>query len=196
MNIQMCTSQFNMYLREIFKNVTNKNGYNLINQKIQIKILLSDYIFIGNKFFYRNYENEKEIIYVTNDKLNSIKIEDIKLSYEMIKLDKKYIYNCCKKYKKRKYLFKRINKITGEILRVNSIETKIKIEIINNLNFKKSQKNSHYRNCENKILGKNSYTKSLFLYQLHTINDNSKTNLINIINKTLKINIDTNIDLN
>ena len=73
------------------------------------------------------------------------------------------------------------------MIRIKNIETKIKKEIINNLNFKKSQGDSHYRNCENKILGKNVYKKSLFLYQLHDINNNTKTKLIDYIK--LKLNI-------
>jgi hypothetical protein len=128
-------------------------------------------------------------VYETKDKLNRITFGDFELLCKTKELNKKYINNCKKKYKKRKYLLKRNNKINDEMLRINNIENKIKTEIINNLNFEKSQRNSHYRNCENKILGNNVYNKPLFLYDLHDITDNTKTKIISYINFKLKINI-------
>jgi hypothetical protein len=140
-------------------------------------------------FFYRNHKIFDEIVYETNDSLNRLTFGPLKMLFNTREINKKYINNCKKKYKKRKYFLKRTNKINDEMLRIKNIETKIKKEIINNLNFKKSQKDSHYRNCENKIIGNNSYKKPLFLYELHDISDTIKTKIINYINIKLNINL-------
>jgi hypothetical protein len=182
-------------LGEIFKNITNEDSHYLLNQPLTIKLFLNDPIFVYNQFFYRNYNISNEIVYETKDKINRITFGDFELFGKTKELNTKYIYNCCKRYKKRKYLLKRTNKINDEMIRIQNIETKIKTEIINNLNFDKSQGDSHYRNCENKILGKNVYKKPLFLYQLHDINDKTKTKIINCINLKLNINIGQDICL-
>jgi hypothetical protein len=184
-----------MPLGEIFKNITNDNSHNLLNQQFKLNIFLRNPIYIINLFFYRNYDINNEIVYETKDKLNRITFGDFGLLYKTKELNTKYINKCCKKYKKRQYLLKRTKKINDEIVRVNNIETKIKTEIINNLNFTKPQRESHYRNCENKILGNNTYTKPLFLYQLHDIDDNAKTKMMDDINLKLNINISLDICL-
>ena len=81
------------------------------------------------------------------------------------------------------------------MIRIKNIETKIKTEIINNLNFSKKTKESHYMNCKNKMLGKNSYSKCLFLYELHNISNDTKTKIINYINVKLNITIIVDICL-
>ena len=193
MSVQTYDELITMSLSKIFKDITNVNSHNLLNQSLTINFLLNDHIFINNQFFYRNYNITNEIVYETKDKLSCITFSNFELLYTTKELNTKYIYNCCKKYKKRNYLFKRTKKINDEIIRVDNIETKIKKEIINNLNFNKSQSKSHYRNCENKILDINVYKKPLFLYDLHEISNITKTKIINYIN--LKINIDINVDI-
>jgi hypothetical protein len=195
MSVQTYNKLIIMPLSEIFKNITNENSHNLFNQPLTIQFLLDDIILLDKYIFKRNYNITNKIVYETKDKLSCITFGDSKLIYNTIELSVEYINNCCKKYKKNNILLKRTNKINNEIIRVKNIETKIKTEIINNLNFKKSQGNSHYRNCENKILGKNVYNKPLFLYQLHEINNNTKTKIINYINLKLNISIDVNICL-
>ena len=195
MSIQTYNEVITMPLGEIFKNITNENSHNLFNQPLTIKILLNNPIFINNRFFYRNYNITNEIIYETKDKLSRITFGDFELLCNIKELNKKYIDNCRKKYKKRKYLLKRTNKINDEMIRIKNIETKIKTEIINNLNFSKKTKESHYMNCKNKMLGKNSYIKPLFLYDLHDISINTKNKIINYINFKLNINISVDICL-
>lgn len=193
MNVQTYNEVIIMPLNKIFKNITNENSYNLFNQPLTIKFLLNDPIFVNNQFFYKNYNITNEIIYETKDKISCIKFGDFELLCETNKLNKKYIDNCCKRYKKQNYLFKRINKINHEITRVSNIEIKIKTEIIYNLNFEKSQSKSHFINVKNKILGTKKYKKPLFLYQLHDTNDNTK--IIDYINLKLNINITLDICL-
>lgn len=195
MRIEKYNELITIPLSDLFKNITNENSYNLFKQPLQINLFLNNHIFVNNHFFYRNYDIQNEIVYETKDKLNYIKIGEFQLLGKTKELNKKYIYNCCKKYRKRKYLLKRTTKLNDEIIRVTNIETKIKTKIINNLNFKKSTRDSHYRNCENKILGKNIYYKPLFLYELHEISSNIKDKFINFINLKLNININTNICL-
>jgi adenylate kinase family enzyme len=199
MSVQTYNELIIIPLGEIFKNITNENSHNLFNGPLTINFLLNDYIFVNNQFFYRNYNIINEIVYETKDKTSCVTLGDFKLFCPTKELNPKYIANCRKKYKKRNYLLKRTDKINNEIERVNNIENKIKTEIIDNLNFTKSQRKSHYRNCKNKILGKKSYSKPLFLYQLHEhdINDTTKTKLITDINinLNLKVQIDKNVCL-
>jgi hypothetical protein len=156
---------------------------------------LNDPIFVNNQFFYRNYNITNEIVYETKDKLSRITFGEFELLCKITELNTKYINNCCKKYKKRKYLIKRTNKINNEMIRIKNIEAKIKTEIINNLNFSKKTKESHYMNCKNKMLGKNNYSKSLFLYDLHDISIYTKTKIINYINNKLNVSISVDICL-
>ena len=195
MSVQTYNEQITVPLGELFKNITNENSHNLFNQSLTINLLLHDPIFINNQCFNRNYNITNEIVYETKDKLCCITFGNLKLLCEEQRLDAKYINNCCKKYKKRNYLLKRTNKINDEMIRIQNIENKIKTEIINNLNLSKKQKKSHYMNCKNKLLDKNSYSTSLFLYDLHDISIDTKTKLINYINNKLNINISVNICL-
>ena len=156
---------------------------------------MNDPIFVNNQFFYRNYNITNEIVYETKDKLSRITFGEFELLCKITELNTKYINNCCKKYKKRKYLIKRTNKINNEMIRIKNIEAKIKTEIINNLNFSKKTKESHYMNCKNKMLGKNNYSKSLFLYDLHDISIYTKTKIINYINNKLNVSISVDICL-
>lgn len=190
MRIQPSNERITLPLGEYFKSITNENSYNLISKPLNMGFLLNEHIFVNNLFFYRDCNTTNEIAYETKDKLNRIVLSDFKVLYKTGELDKKYINNCCKKYKKRKYLLKRTNKINNELIRTTNIETKIMTEIIKNLNFTKSKKDSHCRNCENKIIGNNSYTKSLFLYELHDISDNTRTKIINHINDKLNPNVE------
>jgi hypothetical protein len=144
MSIQ--TYEEEMPLDEIFQNITSENSGDLINQPLTINLEFKNPIFLNNQFFYRNYNITNEMVYETKDTLSRITIGNFELLCKTIKINTKYIKNCCKKYKKRKYLLKRTNKINDEMIRIKNIETKIKTEIINNLNFKKSQRGSHYRN--------------------------------------------------
>jgi hypothetical protein len=138
MSVQTYNKVLTIPLEKIFKNITNENSYNLFNGPLKINVLLNNPIFVNNQFFYRNSNIINEIVYETKDKLSRIIFDDFKLLYKSIELNKKYINNCCKKYKKRNYLLKRTNKINNEMIRIKNIETKIKTEIIINLNFKKS----------------------------------------------------------
>jgi hypothetical protein len=139
MIVQTYNELITMPLGEIFKNITNKNSHNLFNQPLTINFLLNDPIFVNNHFFYRNYNITNEIVYETKDKLSRITFGEFELLCKITELNTKYINNCCKKYKKRKYLIKR-TKINNEMIRIKNIEAKIKTEIINNLNFSKKQK--------------------------------------------------------
>jgi len=195
MSVQTYNELITMPLGEIFKNITNKNSHNLFNQPLTINFLLNDPIFVNNQFFYRNYNITNEIVYETKDKLTRITFGEFELLCKITELNTKYINNCCKKYKKRKYLLKRTNKINNEMIRIKNIEAKIKTEIINNLNFSKKTKESHYMNCKNKMLGKNNYSKSLFLYDLHDISIYTKTKIINYINNKLNVSISVDICL-
>jgi len=193
MSVQTYNELITMPLGEIFKNITNKNSHNLFNQPLTINFLLNDPIFVNNQFFYRNYNITNEIVYETKDKLSRITFGEFELLCKITELNTKYINNCCKKYKKRKYLIKRTNKINNEMIRIKNIEAKIKTEIINNLNFSKKTRESHYINCKNKMLGKNNYSKSLFLYDLHDISIDTKTKIINYIN--IKLNVSISVDI-
>jgi hypothetical protein len=195
MSVQTYTQTITVPLDYLFKNITNENRQNLFNQPLQINVVMANPIYINNQFFYRDYTISDEIIYVSKDKLSCIKFGDFNLLYKTTEFSKKYVYNCCKKYKKRKYLLKRTTKINNEINRIINIEHIIQTEIIHNLNFNKKTKESHYMNCKNKIVGNNRYTKSLFLYELHNINENTKLKIINYINRTLNISIDLSICL-
>jgi len=193
---QTFTREINMSLGFLFKNITKENCYNLLNQPTQILLTLGDPIFIGDQFFYRNNDVLNEFVFETKNKQYRLIISDFELTCGIIKIKedcnyKNYRRNCCKKYKKQNYLSKRTIRINNEIDRMIKIETKIKTEIINNLNFTKSRSNSHYKNCENKITGKNVYKKPIFLFELHEITDGSKNRLIDYIN--LKLNLKMNI---
>lgn len=142
MSVQTYNEMITMPLCEIFKNITNENSHNLFNQPLTINFLLNDPIFVNSQFFYRNYNITNEIVYETKDKLSRITFGNFELLCKTKELNTKYINNCCKKYKKRKYLLKRTNKINDEMIRIKNIETKIKTEIINNLNFSKKTKES------------------------------------------------------
>jgi hypothetical protein len=195
MSVQTYNKLITMSIGEIFKNITNENSHNLFNQSLTIDFLLNDHIFVNNQIFYRNYKIINELVYETEDTLNRITFGNFELLYKTTELNTKYINNCCKKYKKRKYLLKRTNKINEEMIRVQNIENKIATEIISYLNFSKKTKDSHYMNCKNKILGKNKYSKSLFLYDLHDISIDTKTKIINYINNKLNVSISVNICL-
>ena len=121
-------------LNQLFKNIINEKCYNLSNQQLKINLFLSEIIYVNNLFFRRNYDINNEVVYETEDKLNCIKLGNIKLLSNTVELNKIYIYNCIKKYKKRKYLPKRTKIINDEINRVINIENRIKNEIINNIN--------------------------------------------------------------
>jgi hypothetical protein len=194
MSVQTYNELITMPLGEIFKNITNENSHNLFNQPLTINFLLNDPIFVNNQFFYRNYNITNEIVYEADNKLSPITFGDFELLCKTTELNTNYINDCCEEYKKTGELIKRTNKINHEINRITNIEIKIKTEIINNLNFRKNPKKSHYMNCKNK-LSKNVYKKPLFLYQLHDINDNTKTKIINYINLKLNINISVDICL-
>ena len=101
------------------------NSHNLFNQPLTINFLLNYHIFVNNQFFYRNYNINNEIVYETKDKLSRITFGNFELLCKTKELNTKYINNCCKKYKKRKYLLKRTNKINDEMIKIKNIETKI-----------------------------------------------------------------------
>lgn len=71
-------------------------------------------------FFYRNYNITNEIVYETKDKLSRITFGNFELLCKTKELNTKYINNCCKKYKKIKYLLKRTNKINDEMIRIKT----------------------------------------------------------------------------
>lgn len=150
MSVQTYNELITMPIGEIFKNITNKNSHNLFNQPLTINFLLNDPIFVNNQFFYRNYNITNEIVYETKDKLSRITFGEFELLCKITEFNTNYINDCCEEYKKTGELIKRTNKINHEINRITNIEIKIKTEIINNLNFRKNPKKSHYMNCKNK----------------------------------------------
>ena len=193
MTVQIYNNVITIPLSNLFKNITNENSYNLCNQPLQFNCLLNDTILVNNQVFYRNNYIINEIIYETEDKLSSIKMGDFELLCNTKELDKTYISNCCKRYKRTNMLVKRTKQIQDELSRVNTIETKIRTEIIHNLNFKKPRCKSHYRNCKHKMLCNKNIT--LFLYDLHKINDETKTKIINYIQDNINIVLDLNVEL-
>ena len=104
MSVQTYNQLLTMPLGELFKNITNENNHNLFNQPLTINFLLNDPIFVNNQFFYRNYNITNEIVYETKDKLSRITFGNFELLCKTKELNTTYINNCCKKYKKRKYL--------------------------------------------------------------------------------------------
>jgi hypothetical protein len=176
-------------------NITKQKINNNNNNQFIINLILAEYIVINNQLF--KYNSNKDIIsYESKDKSIIIELHDFKIitNHNNLQITQKYIYNCLKKYRKRNYLNKRILKINNEIDRIKIIENKIKNEIINNLNFEKSRKDSHIQNCENKLNDKNKFSKSLFLYNIHKLSNNTIFKLIEHINK--KLNIKLEIDIN
>lgn len=173
-----------------------KNSYNLFNQPLQFNLLLNEKFLINGQVFCRNYDITNKIVYETKDKLYSIHVGEFHLQYNIKTINKNYIKNFRKKCKKKNYLIKRTKKLEDEITRVNNIETKIKLDVINNLNFTKTSRYSHYKNCKNKLIGSNVYTKPLFLYELHEDYNNSETKvkIINYINNIINIVLDIDID--
>lgn len=179
--------------KDLFKNITNENSYNLFDQPLTIKFFLNNPIFHNNLFFYRNDDMKNKIVYETKDKLNSITFGEFEVHTLKYKINELYIHKCCKYYEKNNTLLKRTKILNDEIIRVDSIVNKIKTEIIYNLNFTKSKEHSHYMDCKKKLCGTN-YKKPLFLYQLHKINNDTKIKLVNYINDKLKANeYDNNI---
>jgi hypothetical protein len=90
MSIQTFSKLITMPLGEIFKNITNENSHNLFNESLTINFLLNDPIFVGNQFFYRNYNIINKIVYETKDKLSSITFGDFELLYKTKEVNTKY----------------------------------------------------------------------------------------------------------
>ena len=61
MSSQTYNNLITIPLSKIFKNITNENSYNLINQPLTINVFLNDHIIVNNKLFYRNYNITNEI---------------------------------------------------------------------------------------------------------------------------------------